>query len=403
MNTEAANPEPKDTREKILSAAERLLRKDPSTEFTLKQLAEKLGLHYTAVYHYFHNRDDLAASLIEIYTERRSRLLDQARIRGGKAFSQLMEYVRLVMHESSTSLIIRGRSTLVGPYRRRVIESYQRNRAELTELINQGVADKSILPMDPRLAAHLVVRILDRFAYQEELVFTEAGLSADRLTEELVAFFEGGIAADTGKPGQVLLKSAPRPLLPLQESALDRILRTTTIAFNTRGWRKTSIPEVARELGLSKTSFYRYAASKEELLNQCAHRTLNLIAQTRQTSIAMSSHPLQAVLHDTYLSRHLLDHAPGPLLSPYLFDCLSAEHGRVAWDIYRAYRGVLIELLRDSVKAGLTRPLNPEAVQPMITAMTYIPFQTSDESQGHVDQVMQVLAFGLARGSRDRS
>ncbi|MCB1686505.1 MAG: TetR/AcrR family transcriptional regulator [Pseudomonadales bacterium] len=398
MSAEVANLEPTSTREKILSATEQLLRKDPSADFTLKQLAEKLGLHYTAVYHYFHNRDDLEASLIEIYTERRSRLLDEARIRGDSAFTQLMEYVRLVMHESSTSLIIRGRSTLVGPYRRRVIRLYQRNRAELAELINQGVADKSIIPIDPQLAAHLVVRILDRFAYQEEAVFTEAGLTADRLTEELVAFFKGGIAADTNDPGGVLLNSAPRSLLSLQETALEEILRATTIAFNTRGWRKTSIPDVARDLGLSKTSFYRYAASKEELLNQCAHRTLNLIAQIRQVSIAMSDNPLQAVLLDTYLSRQLLDHAPGPLLSPYLFDCLSTEHGRVAWDIYRAYRKVLIEQLRDSVKAGLIRPLSAEAVQPMITAMAYIPFQTSDESQGHADQVMQVLAFGLAKG-----
>lgn len=398
MNPEAANAENKDTREKILSAAELLLRTDRAAEFTLNQIADKLGLHYTAVYHYFQNRDDLEASLIELYSERRSRLLEQARARGGNAFSQLTEYVRLVMHESSTSLIIRGRSTLVEPYRRRVIEAYQRNRAELAELMHRGVEDRSVIPIDPRLAAHIVARILDRFADQADTVFTDAGLDADRLTEELVAFFESGIAADPARPGEALLSSAPRPLFVLQESALDRILRTTTIAFNTRGWRKTSIPEVAKELGLSKTSFYRYAASKEELLNQCAQRTLNLIAQTRQASIAMSNTPLQAALYDTYLSRRLLDHAPGPLLSPYLFDSLSTEHGRVAWDVYRAYRKVLIDLLRDSVDAGLIRPLNPEAVQPMITALAYIPVQSADGDQGHADQVMQVLASGLAGG-----
>ena len=149
---------------------------------------------------------------------------------------------------------------------------------------------------------------------------------------------------------------------------------------------------------MSKTSLYRYAATKEELLNLCAQRTLNLIAQIRQTAIATTSNPLQAVLIDTHLSRWLLDHPPGPLLSPYLFDNLSIEHSRATWDVYRDYRRVLIDLIGEACNEKLIRPLTAEAVQPMITACAYIPFQTADATGEHTDQVMTMLAYGLASG-----
>jgi AcrR family transcriptional regulator len=384
------------TRTRIVRTAEHLLHSKRNADFTLNEIAEKLGLHYTAVYHYFKSSDDIKAYLIEAYSADRSLQLASARSSGGNAFDQLMEYVRQAMQAPSNSLIIRGRATLNEPFRQRAIKAQQATRLELAQLIEKGVTDRSVIAIDPHLAAHLIVRILDRFADQDGSVFSEAGLSTEQLTTELLAFFKTGISAK-GKKRSALLTEAPKTLFNLQDTTLDRILRAAIENFNIRGMRKTSIPEVASTLHISKTSFYRYAASKEELLYLCAHRTLNILTQIRQAAIAATDSPLQAILTDTVLIRRLTDSEPGPLLTPYLFDSLTEAHGRTAWDMYHGYRKVQISLLREAIDEGQTRPLIAEAVQPIITACSYIRFQDKDTTPKHRDQVMQVISNGLSR------
>ncbi|XOV84010.1 MAG: TetR/AcrR family transcriptional regulator [bacterium] len=381
------------TREKILAAADAVLADRDSGDLTLKQIAARLDLHYTAVYHYFKNRDELESELVVRYAQRRSENLAEARRLHQSIPLQLAKYIDLDMHEPSSPLL-RARATLAEPYRERVIKAYQNSRFELELLLKTGMQQGSLRKLDSSLAAHLVVRVLDRFTNAEDRQFSQAGLELQSLSDELVAFLQHGILApEVEAPG--FMCRPPYEFVGLGQSKLDELLCAATAAFNRRGWRGTSIPQVARDLGISKTKFYRFAASKEELLFLCALRTVNLIAQVRQAARAATNNPLQALLLDTHYLRQLLVQAPGPLLSPYLFDWLSAERFRVVDEIYQSLRMDLVDLLKRCVDAGYVRPLSALAVQPMITACGFLPIQSSDDTM--YDQVVDIVLKGLSR------
>lgn len=398
MNTtkirEVANRGGNATREKILAAADAVLSDRSTSDLTLKQIAVRLDLHYTAVYHYFKNRDELECQLIERYAQRRSKHLLQSRQQAGDVADQLVMYIDLEMQEQPSPLLLRARSTLAEPYRSRVIQTYQQSRSELEQLLAAGMQKGSLRKMDSALAAHLVVRVLDRYAGQTDRLFLQAGLDRQSLSNELIAFLQHGILApgvDTGK----FLRRPAIELAGLAGGKLDDMLRAATTVFNRQGWRGTSIPQVAQDLGVSKTAFYRYAASKEELLFLCAMRTLNLIAQVRQAALAASNNPLQALLLDTHFLRLLLVDAPGPLLSPYLFDRLSAERFRAVDDTYQSLRMDLVGLLDRCVDEGYVRALPALAVQPMITACGFLPIQAPLADR--YDQVVEIILQGLVK------
>jgi AcrR family transcriptional regulator len=382
------------TREKILSAADAVLSDKGTADLTLKQIAARLDLHYTAVYHYFKNRHELESELVVRHTRRRSQNLLFAKQQPGDVAEQLARYVDLEMHEPSSPLLLRARATLAEPYRSHVIETYQDSRTELEQLLKAGMQQGSMRKLDSSLAAHLVVRVLDRFANHTDRLFTQAGLDPQSLSDELVAFLHHGILAP-GMDVVDFLNVPPFEFVCLGQSRLDDLLCAATAAFNRQGWRGTSIPQVARDLGLSKTQFYRFAASKEELLFLCAMRTVNLIAQVRQAARAACNNPLQALLLDTHYLRKILSQAPGPLLSPFLFDRLSPERFRAVDETYQSLRMDLVTLLERCVDEGYVRSLPALAVQPMITACGFLPIQSADKTK--YDQVIDIILQGLIR------
>ena len=382
------------TREKILAAADEVLADKDTGDLTLKQIADRLGLHYTAVYHYFKNRDELESELVVRNAQRRSKNLIIAKQQSVDISSQLARYIDLEMHEPSSPVVLRARSTLAEPYRGRVIETYQSNRTELEQLLKTGMQQGSVRKLDSSLAAHLVVRVLDRYANHSDRTFTQAGFDSQLLSDELVAFLQHGILAPE-VDAKDLFGIPPYEFVCLGQSKLDDLLCAATAAFNRQGWRGTSIPQVARDLGLSKTKFYRFAASKEELLFLCAMRTVNMIAQVRQAARAATNNSIQALLLDTHYLRSLLTQAPGPLLSPFLFDRLSAERYRVVDETYQSLRMDLVNLLKRCVDEGYVRSLPALAVQPMITACGFLPIQSPNKTK--YDQVIDIILQGLIK------
>ena len=176
---------------------------------------------------------------------------------------------------------------------------------------------------------------------------------------------------------------------------LDNMLRSATAAFNRHGFRGTSIHQVAKSMGLSKTSFYRFAATKEDLLDLCAQHSFNLIGQMRQAARIISENPLDALLQDLYFSRQLLKREPGPTLSPYLYNALPEERQRAAKETFKSFRFDLIALLQQCVDDGRTLSFNPYAIQSIITACANIPIRDVDEAQGYLDPVVEFVLYGI--------
>jgi len=399
MGDEEVTNENTDTRERILNAARLLTQKPSTSNYTLNQLADQLDLHYTALYHYFKNRDELETELIERYCQRRLDHLNGVQRQPHNAYQQLAEFIRLEMHEPPTQLLSRGIDLFSEPFRTRATHAYENNRRELTTLIQRGTEDGSIRPCSAQITAIIILRILNRFANQHEQVLAKAGLDADALTEQIISYISHGILAQAYPAKEIMDRALLTfPSSENSHSNLELILRTLTRAFNDRGFSATSIPEVAASIGLSKTSLYRFAGSKEELLFLCSQRSLELLNQVRQISKIITSSPLEALLHNLYFERHLANAPPGPLLRTAMHQFLTPAHQRVVADSHTTTRYEMISLLERGISEGCFRDLNAQAVQPMLHAISLLRFtrEENDPGAGLMDDIASFVLKGIA-------
>src|SRR6201990_276244 len=113
-------------------------------------------------------------------------------------------------------------------------------------------------------------------------------------------------------------RSANQPAAPTStDDARERILAAAERCIDRHGIRKTTMDDVAREVGLSRPSVYRYFADRDDLLIELITRHARALLDRARKSIArQSSLPDQIVETILYtaaharrdpLTRHLLD------------------------------------------------------------------------------------------------
>ncbi len=57
---------------------------------------------------------------------------------------------------------------------------------------------------------------------------------------------------------------------------LDKLLKVAAACFNQKGFSGTSLKDVAKQLNISDAAIYYYVKNKEDLVNQCYNRALDL-------------------------------------------------------------------------------------------------------------------------------
>src|SRR5699024_2352901 len=95
------------------------------------------------------------------------------------------------------------------------------------------------------------------------------------------------------------------------------VLRTAIDLFNQQGYDATSMGDLARRLGLTKSAIYHHVPSKQHLLQQALDEALDGLAaavETARTSddTSTAGERLRATLHEAVLI--LTDHVPAVTL-----------------------------------------------------------------------------------------
>jgi AcrR family transcriptional regulator len=383
------------TRDRILAAAARLSQRPTTSDFTLEQLADELGLHYTAIYHYFEGKDDLALALIEAIGARRLELLEAARKLPGSALDQVCAFVAMELDEPPTDVPQRFIQLLKDPFRERANASEGKITGRIADLLERGVADGSIDTGAPKTVAVIIRSILNRYRNRGERLLM--GRSPRDISEAMADVIKHGISSGGIEfEDATSLSPRPFPLVTSPDQGLDRVVGSLTAEFNRLGYEGTSIPRVAKSVGVSKTSFYKYGKSKEDLLYLCARQTMNLIGQVRQISKVITDDPVEAMLYNLYYARYLCSREPGPTLNIGLFRELSTEHGVVMWEIFLRWRDDLVSLIQRSIEANQVRPLEPTLVLPVMSICSGLPIRAEPAEAGFGDVVARFLYRGIS-------
>ncbi len=94
--------------------------------------------------------------------------------------------------------------------------------------------------------------------------------------------------------------SAPRSIRPTREETRCRILEAADALFRQYGFGKTTIADIAQELGMSPANIYKFFSSKDDLVEASANRNLAIIRRD-VSAVARSKKRAKKRLEDLVL------------------------------------------------------------------------------------------------------
>ena len=396
LQKSGSDKEPK-RKEEILQVAAEIMRRKGVFATRLQDVADCLGVAYTALYYYFPSRDHLIEEVICWAIGKRIDLLELAT--GDTELDRLLDYFSLVLQGGGESEVLPP-STVVAlpePHSGRVIEARNRLRDQIKGLLERGMAEGSIRRCDSLTAANALLGLVERFEFVERAHFSGKVCSMPRadVVEHFCLILRDGILAGMDMPPQsdyciqdgADLLSFDTSLTPELER-LDTILATATRHFNREG-TNASIPRIAEELGVSKTVVYQYAIDKQDLLFQCYLRGVSVVEMSHRIANDFGRDPLdKSIIHRRNLYT-FHDSAVGPFTLLNATASLKPQHQRLIEIRNRGVRDTSIERMRQAQVAGMVKKnIVPDIAQPLFGQILYfLPRWYSDKYHLPIDDV----------------
>jgi AcrR family transcriptional regulator len=189
---------------------------------SLQDIADAVGLTRPALYHYVRSKDELLARLVAEVTVEAASDIGTIAVRADlTAAERIREIVRHTVHSNGMharrfQLLIRSEAYLPAEVR----DAYELNRRSvlrsLTQVIEEGIADGSFRPQEPRVAALGVLGIANWVAWWYH---PGSHRDLDAVSDELADFAVHGLAAEQGRPAA----AGPREIIRSVRHELGRL------------------------------------------------------------------------------------------------------------------------------------------------------------------------------------
>lgn len=146
-----------DKREAVLRTAARLFSEKGFHATSLDEVAERLNVTKPTLYYYVKNKDEILFGCVHAGLELVRAGIAQAAESAGSALDRLRAgmraYAEVVMSDFGMCVIRVGEDPLPAEGRRKLRALKAEIDHEFRQLIEQGIADGSVAPCDPKLAA----------------------------------------------------------------------------------------------------------------------------------------------------------------------------------------------------------------------------------------------------------
>ncbi|MEO1038737.1 MAG: TetR/AcrR family transcriptional regulator [Pseudomonadota bacterium] len=324
----------------ILTAAARRFDEHGFAHTRLEDVAADLGLTKTSISYYFTGKEELAEAVYRASAEILHDAVDAAASASGDAATRLERLFAIYAEELREAS--EGRRPYLAALRDLDALS-EEARTSVTARVSDCVSGINAMVMDwidqsgaalgrPEPVTFLILALLDWLGERQSApVAQDREADCDTLLD-LVC--HGLLAGPTERlaPSFVSVDADDAPGI-FDRDARNRMKREAFMKagarlFNQKGYGGVSLAEVAASLGVSRGAFYYHIPDKEQFLDQCLDRSLQVVETTLDHAEADETAPL------TFVRRGLIEliyrQAAGldPLLRPSLAAILGPARQR---------------------------------------------------------------------------
>lgn len=362
----------------IISEAAALFNWQGSRATTLADIAGSMNLTKTCVYYYVKTKEDL---VYQCYVASCDMWLEKARQANAMNVDGLQKIVEMVRaHFNQYIDSLNGRAphfamlTEVSSLEQEHAEDIQRRWREIffqcSAMVEQGMAEAVIEKQNPAIVSSAIFSIIQWFP-----VWLNRSHAANPqpVIDGVLDVLVNGLSA---QPHQFADIDFPE-LTNLTLDSFDRdfqnrikreaFYRVGSIYFNQKGYKGTSLDEIASSLDVTKGAFYYHIKNKEELLYQCFNRTLDvekMLLAKAGSAQGSGVEKLELALRYLFNVQFSED---GPLIRYRLLPSLDEGHRKIILKATSANSERLGATIRQGFDDGTLRTIDATVAQHMLS------------------------------------
>ena len=357
----------------ILSEAAALFNVHGARATRLGDVAARLDLNPSSLYYYVNSKDELIYQTYLESCETIGAMLDRAEAAGGTGADHIAAFVRFYFEawqavaggERPHFAILTEIRGLRADHRKEIAGRYLAMFERIVAFIEKGQADRSLRtdpPRDVALAVFGLVQMTVLWVHK-----LEPG-QYDAAAEAFVDILLRGIAADRGacgagaRAGNVAGRAAAGA--PAEKPAA--FCSVACDYFNRKGFKGTSLDEIAERLDVSKGSFYHHVRDKDDLLRQCFQRSLALISEAQVCAADMRGNGLDRLLACALDLFTVQNSAGGPLIRFNLIPSLAPRHQAAFRERLAGVSAAFGRFIREGISDGSLRAVDPLVAEQML-------------------------------------
>ncbi len=183
----------------------------------------------------------------------------------------------------------------------------------------------------------------------------------------------------------------------------DKLLKVAAECFNQKGFSGTSLKDVAEKLNITDAALYYYVKNKEELVNLCYVRALDLGKAALDRAIEEGTTPLEQL---ELFIRYQIEEVcgdDGPVAVMSEIPALEPKHRKYALKRATEHSKRITRIIEAGVANGTMVSPNPIATcDALLGALNWIPKWYRPDSNLTGEQISEAFAFTFTRGLQVR-
>jgi TetR/AcrR family transcriptional regulator len=183
-------------RKAIIREAAKVFNRRGSHGTTLDDVAERLGVSKAALYRYVQNKNDLLYACHEEAMEIARESMDRGEADGRTGLEKIQlgmkDYLREMIGAMGVPVLILEENALSGDQAARIIDLRDGFEKRMRRLVEEGIRDGSILPLNPKLA---IFMLLGAVHWVTKWYSAEGSWTAEEVADALVEMTTRGLAA----------------------------------------------------------------------------------------------------------------------------------------------------------------------------------------------------------------
>lgn len=362
----------------ILSGAAQLFNWQGSRATTLADIAGSMNLTKTCVYYYVKTKEDL---IYQCYVSSCDMWLDQVQTANQLPGSGLEKVVSLVKgHFYQYIDTLQG----VGPHYAMLSEISALDQAHAEDIkqrwslifagcqqmVEQGIEEGLIEDLDPAVIVSGIFSILQWFPVW---LNRSHGANPEPVIQGVLDILLNGLSDQPHQFDDIQFPQlSSLPLDSFDREYQSRIKREAfyrvgSIFFNQKGYKGTSLDEIASSLDVTKGAFYYHIKNKEELLYQCFNRTLDVESRLLNRAGDSQVSGLKKVELSLRYLFNIQFSEEGPLIRYRALPSLDEQHRKAILKASKNNSKILGTYMGEGLADGTLRRMDVDIAQNMLS------------------------------------